>query len=186
MNPSTQQILSSFENLPTNKIIILPNNKNITMAAEAAADVTVKEVKVIKSRTVPQGLAAMMRLAPEGDFAAVVQEMTAAMDDVETGEITTATRTVEIDGVEVKEGQIIALHNGKLVLAEKDLRAGCLALLEKIAAENFEIITLFYGTDINKNDVNSIADAIREAYPEQEVEVQNGGQHHYQFIFAVE
>ena len=116
MNPSTQEIIHAFENLPTDKIIILPNNKNIILTAKAAAELTVKKVAVIPSRSVPQGLAAMMRLIPDGDFESVVAEMTGALDDVETGEVTIATRSVEIDGVQVEEGQIIALHNGKLVL----------------------------------------------------------------------
>ena len=109
MNPSTQEIIHAFENLPTDKSIILPNNKNIILAAKTAAGLTVKKVVVIESRTVPQGLAAMMRLVPDGDIDEVAAEMTAALSEVETGEITIATRSVEIDNVEVQEGQIIAL-----------------------------------------------------------------------------
>ncbi len=186
MNPSTQEILNSFENLPTDKVVILPNNKNIILAAQAAVQCTVKQVRVIPSRTVPQGLAAMMRLAPEGDLDQVVKEMTEALGEVETGEITAATRTVEIDGVSVTEGEIIALHNGKLVLAEKDLDTACLGLLQKAQADRFELITLFYGADLPKNEVNRIVDLIRKKYPDQEIEVQEGGQPHYYFIIAIE
>ena len=186
MNPSTQEIVAAFEDLPTDKIIILPNNKNIIMAAKAAAEVTVKKVAVIPSRTVPQGLAAMLRLIPEGDFDAVIADMNSALNDIETGEITTATRSVEIDGVAVKEGEIIALHNGKLVLAAKSLEEACLGLLEKANAENYELITLFYGQDAPKSEVNQIADVIREAYPDHEIEVQEGGQPHYHFIISIE
>ena len=186
MNPSTQDILAAFENLPASKVVILPNNKNIIMAAQAAADLTVKEVEVIKSRTVPQGLAAMLRLNPNGDFASVVADMQAALDEVESGEVTTATRNVEIDGVEVKEGQIIALHNGKLVLAHPDLKHACLELLNAMGMDDFELITLFYGESITKNQAVAIADQIRLAYPDHEVEIQPGGQPHYQFIFSVE
>ena len=113
MNPSTQEIIHSFENLPTDKVILLPNNKNIILTARAAAELTVKKVAVIPSRSVPQGLAAIMRLIPDGDFDNVVTEMNQALDDVETGEITIATRSVEIDNVQVHEGEIIALHNGQ-------------------------------------------------------------------------
>ncbi|KAA3643174.1 MAG: DAK2 domain-containing protein [Chloroflexi bacterium] len=186
MNPSTQDILAAFENLPASKVVILPNNKNIIMAAQAAADLTVKEVEVIKSRTVPQGLAAMLRLNPNGDFESVVADMQTALDEVETGEVTTATRNVEIDGVQVKEGQIIALHNGKLVLAHPDLKHACLELLNAMGMDDFELITLFYGETVNKNQAVMIADQIRMAYPEHEVEIQPGGQPHYQFIFSVE
>jgi len=186
MNPSTQEILQAFENLPTDRIIILPNNKNIILAAEAAAELTVKKVAVIPSRTVPQGLAAMLRLAPQGDFAEVVDEMTAALEDVETGEITTATRNVEIDGVNVQEGQIISLLNGKLVYSAASLEKACLELLRKAHADHFELITLFYGADVPKAEVNRIADIIRRSYPAQEIEVQEGDQPHYQFIIAIE
>ena len=186
MNPSTQEIIHSFENLPTEKIILLPNNKNIILAGKTASELTVKKVAVIPSRSVPQGLAAMMRLVPDGDFDSVVQEMTDALDEVETGEITVATRNVEIDGVEVEEGQIIALLNGKLVLASSDLEQGCLGLLEKAHADHFELITIFYGNNIAKAEVYRIADIIRAKYAKQEIEIQEGCQPHYSFIFAIE
>jgi DAK2 domain fusion protein YloV len=186
MNPSTQEILRSFEDLPTDQIIILPNNKNIILAAQSAAQLTVKHVTVIPSRSVPQGMAAMMRLVPHGDPEVVTKDMLAALDDVETGELTTATRSVEIDGVEVQEGQIIALLNGKLVLADTDLRDATLGLLEKAHADHFELITLFYGAEMRRQEVNQIVDSIRKIYPEQEVEVQDGGQPHYHFIIAIE
>lgn len=186
MNPSTQEIIHAFENLPTDKIIILPNNKNIILAAEAAAELTVKRVAVIPSRTVPQGLGAMMRLVPTGDFEQVVEEMTEAINEVETGEVTIATRSVEIDGVEVQEGQIIALHNGKLVTASYDLKEACLGLLKKARADHYELITLFYGENVSRKEVDLVADAIRKEFPEQDVEVQEGCQPHYQFIIAIE
>lgn len=186
MNPSTQEIIHAFENLPTDKIVILPNNKNIILTAEAAAELTVKKVAVIPSRTVPQGLAAMLRLVPTGDFEQVVEEMNEALDEVETGEITIATRSVEIDGVQVEEGQIIALHNGKLVLASYDLKEACLGLLEKANATDFELITLFYGENISRQEVDVIADSIRQEFPDQDIEVQEGCQPHYHFIIAIE
>jgi len=186
MNPSTQEILAAFENLPTDNIIILPNNKNIILTANAVAEITGKKVAVIPSRSIPQGLAAMMRLAPEGDFDEVVDEMTNALDEVETGEITSATRSVEIDGVEVQEGQIIVLHNGKLILSAANLEQGCLGFLEKALADHYELITLFYGAALERQEVYRIADVIRKSYPEQEIEIQEGGQPHYFFIIAVE
>jgi DAK2 domain fusion protein YloV len=186
MNPSTQEIIHAFENLPTDRIIILPNNKNIIMAAKSAAELTVKKVAVIPSRTVPQGLSAMMRLIPDGDFDTVVEEMNAALEEVETGEITIATRSVEIDGVQVEEGQVIALLNGKLVLSTSSLEEACLGLLAKAHADHFELITLFYGEDIPKTEVNRITDSIRSAFPEQDIEVQEGCQPHYHFIISIE
>jgi hypothetical protein len=186
MNPSTQEIIHSFEDLPTDKIILLPNNKNIILAGKTAAELTVKKVAVIPSKTIPQGLAAMMRLIPDGDFDQVVSEMIEALDEVETGEITIATRNVEIDGVNVQEGQIIALLNGKLVVAAHDLEQACLTLLQKAHADHFELITMFYGNNISKADVFRIVDRVRTEYPRQEVEIQEGCQPHYQFIIGIE
>jgi DAK2 domain fusion protein YloV len=186
MNPSTQEILHSFENLPSDNIFILPNNKNIILAAQSAAQLTVKNITVIPSRTVPQGLAAMLRLAPDGNPLEVATDMISALDEVETGEVTTATRTVEIDGIKVKEGQIIALLNGRLVVASNSLKDATTELLDKAHASHFELITLFYGIDVPRQEVNSITDHIRKIYPGQELEVQEGGQPHYHFIISIE
>ena len=186
MNPSTQEILAAFEDLPTDKIIILPNNKNILMAAKSAASVSVKQVEVIPSVTVPQGLAAMLRLIPGQELADVTKDMNSATKEVESGEITTAVRDVEIDGIDVKEGEIISLHNGKLVGSNKSLKEGCLIFLETAKAEDLDLITLFHGENISKEDAEEMAEFIQEKYPDQEVELQYGGQPHYQFIFSVE
>ncbi len=186
MNPSTQEILSAFENLPTDQIVILPNNKNIIRTADVAKTLTVKKVAVIPSQSVPQGLAAMMRLIPHGDFDEIVKDMEQAMLNVETGEITRATRSVEIDGVKANEGDFISLHNGKLVLSTTTLKESILGLLHIAHADHFELITLFYGEDVTKQEANQIADEIRFAYPDQEIEVQDGGQPHYHFIIAIE
>ena len=185
-NPSTQDILNSFADLPTDKVIILPNNKNIIMAANQAKEVTVKQVAVVPSRTVPQGLAAMLSLNPDGELEAVAEKMTKALNDVKTGEITVAVRSVEIDGVKVETGQVIALLDGKLVASAGSLEEGCLALLDKSNADEHELITLFYGENLSHVEANRVADLIRQKYPSQEVEVQEGGQSHYQFIMSVE
>ncbi|MCC6957353.1 MAG: DAK2 domain-containing protein [Anaerolineales bacterium] len=186
MNPSIEEVIRAFENLPSDHIIILPNNKNIILTAQAAAELTVKHVSVIPSRTVPQGLAAMMRLIPDGDFDSVTSEMEAAIEDVETGEITYATRSVEIDGVQVQEGQFIALHNGRLVVAASTLQETLLGFLEKAQAENFELITLFYGANISKKEVFNLTDQLQALYPNQTLEIQEGCQPHYYFIISLE
>jgi uncharacterized protein len=186
MNPSTQDILTSFENLPTDKIIILPNNKNIIMAANQAKGVTVKQVEVVPSRTVPQGLAAMLSLQPDGELGSVTERMTKSMEHVRTGEITVATRSVEIDGVKVETGQVIALLDGRLVASAGSVEEGVLAFLEKVNAEEHELVTLFYGENMTHVDSNRLADVIHNKYPNIEVEVQEGGQPHYQFIISVE
>jgi uncharacterized protein len=186
MNPSTKDILDAFENLPTDKIIILPNNKNIILAAQAAKEVTVKQVEIIPTRTIPQGLAAMLHLHPEGDLQEVAEKMTQAMSSVTTGEITIATRSVEIDGVKVQDGQVIALINGKLTLSAETIEEAVIKMLKQANASQFELITLFHGEDMPHGEANRIADMVRAVFPEQEVEVQDGGQAHYQFIIAIE
>ncbi len=186
MNPSIKDILDSFENLPTDRIIILPNNKNIVLAAQQAKAVTAKTVHVIPCKTIPQGLAALLQLDPSDGLEKTVAKMTKAIEHVVTGEITIATRSVEIDGVTVKDGQVIGLLNGKLAVASDNLENACLEFLEKASATKYELITLFYGEDLPHTEANRIADLIRQQYTEQEVEVQEGGQPHYQFIISIE
>jgi DAK2 domain fusion protein YloV len=186
MNPSTKDILEAFENLPTDKIIILPNNKNILLAAQQAKEVTVKDVYIVPTRTIPQGLAAMMHLNPDGNAETIAAKMNKSAGEVTTIEITTATRTVEIDGVSVEQGQVIALVNGKLAVSAASVEEACLTALEKAGAANYELVTLFYGEELPVNDANRIVDLVRAAYPSQEIELQDGGQPHYQFIISVE
>lgn len=186
MNPSTADILKSFENLPTDKVVILPNNKNIALAAQAAAELTVKDAIVLPTTSVPQGLAAMLVWDPTGELEPVSEAMRKAAAAVQTGEVTTATRSVELDGVKVKDGQIIGLHNGKLKVASEDVEKASLALLKEMKFENMEVLSIFYGEEVDAQVAESVAATIRQAYPDQEIEVQHGGQPHYQFIFAAE
>ena len=190
MNPSTEEIISAFKDLPTDKIIILPNNKNIIMAAQSAASAasasTGKSVIVVPSRSIPQGLSAMLQLLPDGEIDRVAAAMKNALDEVITGEITIATRSVVLNGVSVKEGSTIALLDGKLIQSTNTIDEACLGLLEKAKAENYERITLFYGNNITREDVNRISEKIQTVYPEHEIEIHKGDQPHYQFIIAIE
>jgi len=186
MNPSTQEILNAFESLPTDRILILPNNKNIQLAAEQARELTVKQVRVISARTIPQGIASMLSFASDGDLDTVAQAMTQALSLVESGEITLATRSVELNGVRVNEGQVIGLHNGTLVVSGDSFETALLALLEHMRAGEHELITLYYGSDLTVAQVNPIADRVRQRFTSQEVELHDGGQPHYPFILSVE
>ncbi len=186
MNPSTKDILDAFENLPTDKVIILPNNKNIILAAQQAKEVTVKHVEIVPTRNIPQGLAAMMHLNPDGELDAVSTKMKRATEGVTAIEITTATRSVEIDGVPVEQGQVIALINGTLAVSTASVEQTCLEALKKANAAGLELITLFYGEDMPVSEANRIVDVIRLAFPAQEIELQDGTQPHYQFIISVE
>jgi dihydroxyacetone kinase-like predicted kinase len=186
MNPSTEEILNAFENLPTDKIIILPNNKNIVLAADTARTLSVKNVRVIPTVNIPQGLSALLRLDPEGDFESIAEEMLDALKDVDAGEITTATRTVEIDGLEVQTGQIIGLLNGKLVVSSKTVGDTCIALLGKANMASKERITLFTGENISQEEIKQVVEQINKTYPKHEVEIHSGGQPHYHFIISLE
>ena len=156
------------------------------MAANQAKEVTVKQVAVVPSRTIPQGLAAMLALQLDGEVDAVAEKMTKALGTIKSGEITVAVRNVEIDGVNVKEGQVIALLDGKLVTSTGTVEEGVLDLLEKAEASEHELVTLFYGQEMPHAEANRIADAVREKYSNLEVEVQEGGQPHYHFLISVE
>lgn len=186
MNPSTQDILESFENLPTNNIIILPNNKNILMASESAKKLSVKNVSVIPTTNIPQGLVACLRLNPTGDYEETVAEMKESMDEVEAGEITTATRSIDINGIKVKKGEAIALLNGELVSSSKSLIKACQQLLEKANTEDREHITIFYGENVTQSLIDELVHLIEEQYPDHEIEIHDGGQPHYQFILSIE
>lgn len=186
MNPSTEEILSAFRDLPTDKIVILPNNKNIILAAQAAASVSDKKVAVIPSKTVPQGISSILRLMPGIEFETVIEDMIEACEEVETGEITVATRTVEINGVSVEEGQVIALHNGTLIQSCSSIDEAVNSLLAEVDMEERERVTFFYGEDISMDEVEAIVSGVESKYPEHEFEIHEGGQPFYQFIISIE
>ena len=186
MNPSTEEILASFENLPTDKIIILPNNKNIILAAQAASTMSDKKVAVIPCKSVPQGISALLRLMPGMDFESAVYDMTEACSEVETGEITTATRTVEINGVNVQEGQVIALHNGTLIKSCSSIMEATMSIFDECQMEDRERITFFYGADTTPDTIREVTGKVAEAYPDHEIEVHAGDQPYYQFIISIE
>lgn len=185
-NPSTEEIFQAIEKLPTDKVVILPNNKNIFLAAEAACDLSAKDVAVVHSRTVPQGIAALMALRPEREVEVNAEMMEQALKLVRTGEITRATRTVEIDGVDVKEGEIIALADGRLCSSGADESVVLDELLEQLEVADAGIISLYFGADIPVGEAAETADHIRALFPDVEVELVEGGQAHYHYILGVE
>lgn len=185
-NPSTEEIYQAIEHLPTDKVIILPNNKNIFLAAEAARDLSSKQVAVVHSRSVPQGITALMSLRPDRDIVTNAEMMERSLSLVKTGEITRATRTVELDGVDVKEGSIIGLVDGRLCSSGPDEDAVLEEVLERMEIANCGIVTVYYGKDISVEQSAEMAARIRNRYPEVEVEVVEGGQAHYFYILGAE
>ena len=185
-NPSTQEILEAINALPTDRIIVLPNNKNIIMAAEQAASLSPKQVRVVPTRTVPQGMAALLSLIPDGGLDEVREAMERGMASVETGEVTTASRSVALNGVTVREGQPIGLRNGSLSVAAASVPEVVMALLDQMSAAEHELVTLYSGADASGEAAEQMAAAVRAAYPDLTVEIYAGGQPHYDYLLSVE
>ncbi len=186
MNPSTKDLLEAIEHLPAAQVIVLPNNGNIILAAEQARALSSKSVAVIPSRSTPQGVAALLAINYQDDFETNVAAMTSAMEEIETGEVTTATRSATINGVQVTDGQIIGLHNEELKVSGTTVEEVVRALLREMNAAEREIITLYYGEAISESDANALADLLQQDWPEQEIEIIAGGQPHYYYILSVE
>ncbi len=190
MNPSTQDFLAAIDSLSADKVVLLPNNKNVLMAAQQAASLARdKEVKVVASRTIPQGISALLaytNVAHLDDLEQVSAEMEEALNYVISAEVTIATRDVELDGLNVKRGQYIGLADGTLVAASDDLVEVMLQVLQRSGADEHELITVYYGDNLREAQAQSIVNELREAFPEQEFEIVRGDQPLYPFIISVE
>lgn len=186
MNPSTEELLRAVERTPSQDVIILPNNKNIVLAAEQAKAMSEKNVEVVPTITVPQGITALLALNFQADLAANVGIMAEAANTIETAEITTAVRSVQINGMAVEEGEVIGLVNGKLSVKGSELDRVVMDALSQMRVEEYEIVTIYYGETVTADEAQQLADDIMERYPEQEVEVVDGGQPHYHYILSVE
>jgi hypothetical protein len=186
MNPSTQELLAAVESVPSPKVILLPNNGNVIMSARQVEQLTQKQVCVVPSRSLPQGVSALLAFNFDADFAANCRAMEAALGNVQTVEITRAVRTVDLDGIHCDEGDIIGLVNDRLVAAGQDGDTVIRAALGRAEVERYEIITLYYGAETDEAAALALAGRIRGWYNGIEVEVVNGGQPYYAFILAVE
>jgi len=185
-NPSTEEIFQAIQDVPTDKIIILPNNKNIILAAEAARNLSPKQVAVVPTHTTPQGFSAMLSHNPDGDLRETAAAMQEAAGHVATGEITQATRTITLDGVAVHKGELIGLINGRLCASGADLDSVLQTLLDKMEMETREIVSLYYGSDVLAAEAAAIAAQIESEYPDVEVELLSGGQAYYFYILGAE
>jgi uncharacterized protein len=185
-NPSTEEIFQAIQDVPTDKIIILPNNKNIILAAESARDLSPKQVVVLPTRTVPQGIGAMLRLDPDGELDSTAAAMADAFGHVVSGEITRATRSVTLHGVTCEAGQYIGLLDGQLVASGSDLGALLAALLEKMDVNSRELLSIYAGEDVDPAELAAVGEQIEAKYPQLEVELLSGGQPHYYYILGAE
>jgi uncharacterized protein len=186
MNPSTEDIVKAVKDTNAKKVIILPNNKNIIMAAEQAAELAEEDVVVIPSKTVPQGMSALLAFNPSADLANNQDVMTVAMQHVKTGQLTYAVRDTSIDGLEIEKGDFMGIAEGKIVLKDKDKVKAATALLEHILDEDSEILTILKGEDATQEDLDVLGQFLEEQYGDVEVEIHDGGQPLYPFIFAIE
>ncbi len=187
MNPSTQELLEAVQRCPSSKVILLPNNGNVIMSARQVPELaTGKEVYVIPSDSLPQGVGALLAFNFEADFAANCQAMEQASKHVQTAEITQAVRTVQIDGINVTEGDIIGLVNNRLVTAGTDRQTVVRDTLTRMNVANFEIVTLYSGESVGAAAADEMAQRIKEWFPAQEIEVVHGGQPYYDFIISAE
>jgi DAK2 domain fusion protein YloV len=187
MNPSVQDLLHATESAPTDEVIILPNNPNVVLAAEQVSGLTEKNVRVVPTKTIPQGIAALLALNQELPLEANADAMTKALSTVRSGEVTMAVRSMDLDGLKVKKGHAIAFLDGALADAGDDsMQDVVLRLLEKMDVQEGGLVTIYYGGDTESIGAHRIAESIRDRYPGPEVEVVAGGQPHYHYIVSVE
>jgi DAK2 domain fusion protein YloV len=186
MNPSTQELLQAIEAQEADDVIVLPNNDNVILAAQKAKELSRKNVAIVPSETIPQGISALLAFNYQASLEKNAAAMERATHDIQTAEITRAIRSVTINGLEVEEGEIIGLLNGDLVASGKTMDEVALKLLDRAEAPGHEIITVYYGEDVTQSQAEKLANTIRDRCPEQELELINGGQPHYHYIISAE
>ena len=186
MNPSTEELLAAVEKAPSSKVIVLPNNGNVILSARQVPGLTEKEVHVVPTETLPEGVSALLAFNYEADFQAICAAMDGAAKRVQTAEITTAVRSVQVGGVHVQEGDVIGLLNGRLVVANTDTLIVIRDTLQRMKAEQYEIFTLYHGEGITREQADETARQIKSWYPKQEIEVLSGGQPYYAYILSAE
>ncbi len=186
MNPSTQDILEAVNRVPAETVFVLPNNKNIIMAAQQVDPLTPKHVVVISSKTVPQGVTAMLSFDPEGTVEDNTQAMTDALSTVDTMQITYAARNSDFDGHDIHEGDYLAMFGSSLFGTSQDIALLLKSLAEKVRDEGKEYITIYYGSDIREKDAQKAADLFADMCPGAEVSLINGGQPVYYYLISAE
>lgn len=186
MNPSTEELLAAVNAVAARQVIILPNNGNVILTARQVGNLTDKEVYVVPSDTMPQGISALLACNFEADFATNCQSMSEAATNTQTAEITTAVRTVHIGGVRVREGDYIGLINGNLTIAGQNIDDVIRDTLQRMHIDRYEILTLYFGEDITAHEAQETAKRIKGQYSHMEIEVVDGGQPYYAYILSVE
>ena len=187
MNPSTEDMLNAIDKVNADTIFIMPNNSNIILAAEQAKSITEdKQIVVIPSKTVPQGISAMINYVYDKSAEENEQYMTEGMLAVHSGQVTYAVRDTSIDGHEIKQGDIMGLDEKTILAVGQNINETTLALVETMMEEEAELISLYYGAEMTEEDASALADSLAEKYPMVDVEVHSGGQPIYYYVLSVE
>ena len=186
MNPSTQDILEAVNRVPAETVFVLPNNKNIIMAAQQVDALTPKKVIVIPSKTVPQGVTAMLNFNPDGTEEENVEAMTECLATVDTMQITYAARNSDFDGYDIHEGDYLALYGSQLFGTSQDIKVLLKSLAQKVADDGKEYITIYYGADVKERHAQKAADLFAEICPDADVNLLNGGQPVYYYMISAE
>ena len=186
MNPSTQDILTAVNKVPAETVFVLPNNKNIIMAAEQVDALTEKNVVVIPSKTVPQGITAMLSFNPEGSLEENTEALTEALGTVDTMQITYAARNSDFDGFDIHEGDYMALYGSQLFSTSKDIKVLLRALAQKVRDDGKEYITIYYGADVKERHAQKAADIFADICPDADVNLIRGGQPVYYYMISAE
>ena len=186
MNPSTQDILEAVNKVPAETVFVLPNNKNIIMAAEQVDALTPKNVIVIPSKTVPQGVTAMLSFNPEGSIEENTEALTEALGTVDTMQITYAARNSDFDGYDIHEGDYLALYGSQLFGTSTDIRVLLKSLAEKVRDDGKEYVTIYYGADVKEKHAQKAADLFADLCPNADVNLLNGGQPVYYYLISAE
>ena len=186
MNPSTQDILEAVNKVPAETVFVLPNNKNIIMAAEQVNDLTPKNVVVIPSKTVPQGVTAMLNFNPDGEIEENVEAMTESLGTVDTMQITYAARNSDFDGYDIHEGDYLALFGSQLFGTSKDIKILLKSLAQKVRDDGKEYVTIYYGADVKERHAQKAADLFAEICPDADVNLLRGGQPVYYYMISAE
>ena len=187
MNPSTEDMLNAIDKVNAETVFILPNNKNIVLAAnQAKALVEDKKIVVIPTKTVPQGITAIINFMPDADAAANEEAMLEAIQNVKTGQVTYAVRDTKIDDKEIHEGDIMGIGDAGIIAVGTDIQNTAKEMLAAMVDEDSELISLYYGEEISAEDAESFAAEIAELYPDMDIDAQFGGQPIYYYVMAVE
>ena len=187
MNPSTEDMLNAIEHVNAKTVFILPNNKNIIMAANQAVDlVEDKQIIVIPTKTIPQGITALVNYIPDHSAEENKEQMMAEIENVKTGQVTYAVRDTEIDGKTIKQNDFMGIGDKSILSVGTDLRATTLEMVDAMVDEDSAIVSIYFGSDSDEDSANELAAAIEEKYPDVEVEVNDGGQPIYYFVISVE